>query len=60
MPAVSQAQRGYLAQKFGPSWMHEHGFDNPGPLPKYAHRKRKRKHARHTAVTKMLAAGHRR
>lgn len=34
MPAVSQAQRGYLAHKFGPEWMREHHFDNPGKLPK--------------------------
>jgi hypothetical protein len=33
MPAVSQAQRGYLAHKFGPGWMRRHHFDNKGPLP---------------------------
>ena len=35
MPAKSQAQRGYLAHKFGPEWMKEHHFDNPGKLPEY-------------------------
>jgi hypothetical protein len=35
MPAVSQAQRGFLAHKFGPAWMKEHHFDNPGKLPQY-------------------------
>jgi hypothetical protein len=35
MPAKSQAQRGYLAHKFGPEWMKRHHFDNPGKLPKY-------------------------
>jgi hypothetical protein len=38
MPAVSQAQRGYLASKFGPEWMKKHHFDNKGKLPKHAHR----------------------
>jgi hypothetical protein len=33
LPAVSQAQRGFLAAKFGPEWMRQHGFDNKGPLP---------------------------
>jgi hypothetical protein len=33
MPAKSQAQRGYLASKFGPEWMKEHHYDNPGKLP---------------------------
>ena len=33
MPAKSQAQRGYLAQKFGPDWMKKHHFDNKGKLP---------------------------
>jgi hypothetical protein len=32
-PAKSQAQRGYLAHKFGPAWMKKHGYDNPGKLP---------------------------
>jgi hypothetical protein len=35
MPAVSQAQRGYLASKFGPEWMKKHHFDNKGKLPKH-------------------------
>lgn len=34
MPAVSQAQRGYLAVHFGKDWMREHHFDNKGKLPK--------------------------
>lgn len=38
MPAVSQAQRGYLAAHFGKAWMRRHHFDNPGPLP--AHKKK--------------------
>jgi hypothetical protein len=33
MPAKSQAQRALLAAKFGPEWMHEHHYDNPGRLP---------------------------
>ena len=33
MPAKSQAQRAYLAQKFGKNWMEKHHFDNPGKLP---------------------------
>jgi hypothetical protein len=35
MPAKSQAQRGYLAHKFGPNWMKEHHFANKGKLPQY-------------------------
>lgn len=35
MPAKSQAQRGFLAHKFGPDWMKKHHFDNPGKLPQY-------------------------
>jgi hypothetical protein len=38
MPAVSQAQRGYLAHKFGPEWMKKHHFDNKGKLP--AHKRK--------------------
>ncbi len=33
MPAVSQAQRGYLAAHFGTDWMKRHHFDNKGRLP---------------------------
>lgn len=46
MPAVSQAQRGYLAAKFGHAWMVEHGFDNQGKLPHRVPKKKKRKHSR--------------
>jgi hypothetical protein len=42
MPAVSQKQRGFLAHKFGPEWMKQHHFDNPGKLPKYKHGKKKK------------------
>jgi hypothetical protein len=35
MPAKSQAQRGYLASKFGPEWMKEHHFANKGKLPEH-------------------------
>lgn len=42
MPAVSQAQRSYLAVHFGPEWMKAHHFDNKGKLPKRVHPKRKR------------------
>lgn len=35
MPAKSQAQRGYLAHKFGVPWMREHHFTNKGKLPQY-------------------------
>jgi hypothetical protein len=40
MPAKSQAQRGYLAHKFGTAWMKRHHYDNPGKLP--AHVKHKK------------------
>lgn len=49
MPAKSEAQRRYLAAKFGADWLRRHHFDNPGKLParvgkkKKAKRKRKRK-----------------
>jgi hypothetical protein len=33
MPAVSQAQRAYIYQKFGKAWAERHHFDNPGKLP---------------------------
>jgi len=33
MPAKSQAQRAYLAHKFGPEWLKKHHYDNPGKLP---------------------------
>lgn len=33
MPAVSQAQRGYLASNFGEKWMQEHHYNNKGKLP---------------------------
>lgn len=46
MPAKSQAQRGYLAVKFGPEWLKKHGFDNPGPLPKRVGKKPKAKKKR--------------
>lgn len=36
MPAVSQAQRGYLNRKFGHAWVKRHGFDNKGHLPQHA------------------------
>jgi hypothetical protein len=39
MPARSQAQRGYLAAKFGPAWMRKHHFDNKGPLPGHVAKK---------------------
>jgi hypothetical protein len=35
MPAKSQAQRGFLAHKFGVDWMREHHFTNKGKLPQY-------------------------
>ena len=48
MPARSQAQRRFLAARFGPDWMKEHHFANEGPLPERLHPKRKRpqKHQR--------------
>lgn len=33
MPAVSQAQRGYLNMHFGHAWVKRHHFDNKGKLP---------------------------
>jgi hypothetical protein len=46
MPAVSQAQRGYLAHKFGPEWMREHHYDNPGKLPAHVSRTKAVKNAK--------------
>jgi len=37
MPAVSQAQRAFIYARFGKKFAQQHHFDNPGPLPKYAH-----------------------
>ena len=33
MPAVSQAQRALIYQKFGKKWAEKHHFDNKGKLP---------------------------
>jgi hypothetical protein len=41
MPAKSQAQRGYLAEKFGPAWMKKHHFNNKGKLPQHVKKKKK-------------------
>jgi hypothetical protein len=40
MPAVSQAQRGYLNAHFGHAWVKQHGFDNKGKLPAHAGKSR--------------------
>ena len=40
-PAVSQAQRGYLAEHFGPAWMAKHHFNNKGKLPAHVPKKGK-------------------
>lgn len=40
MPAKSQAQRGFLANKFGKAWMKKHHMDNKGKLPKHVGRKK--------------------
>jgi hypothetical protein len=45
MPARSQAQRGYLAAKFGPAWMRKHHFDNKGELPQHAGKQGARREA---------------
>lgn len=42
MPAKSQAQRRYLAMKFGIEWMRAHGFDNKGKLPKHVKKTKKK------------------
>lgn len=42
MPAVSQKQRAYLNRRFGHAWVKEHHFDNPGKLPTYKKRKKKK------------------
>lgn len=42
MPAKSQAQRRYLAAKFGTAWMHAHHFDNPGKLPARVGKKKRK------------------
>jgi hypothetical protein len=44
MPAKSQAQRGYLAHKFGPEWMAKHHFNNKGKLPGHVAVKNAKKH----------------
>lgn len=46
MPAKSQAQRGYLAAKFGPEWMKKHHFDNKGKLPARVKKKAAKKPAK--------------
>lgn len=38
MPAVSQAQRGFLYANKGAKWVKKHHFDNKGKLP--AHREK--------------------
>jgi hypothetical protein len=38
MPAVSQAQRALLNQKFGHKWVKKHHFDNKGKLPAHHHK----------------------
>lgn len=43
MPAQSEAQRRLLYARFGADWVKRHHFDNPGPLPAHAHRKKKRR-----------------
>jgi hypothetical protein len=45
MPAKSQAQRGYLAHKFGPEWLKAHHFDNKGKLPEHVQRAKAVKNA---------------
>lgn len=51
MPARSEAQRRYLAAKFGSEWLKTHHFDNKGKLP--AHAKPKKETKRHKAQLKM-------
>jgi hypothetical protein len=51
MPARSQAQRAYLNMKFGHAWVKEHGFDNPGKLPKHV------KPSLHTALRRKRKRG---
>ena len=52
MPAVSQAQRGYLNAKFGHAWVKAHHFDNKGKLPGHV-----KKHSRKSAVLAHLRKG---
>ena len=40
MPAVSQAQRGFLYSKFGAAWVKLHHFNNKGKLPAYASKRK--------------------
>lgn len=42
MPAVSEAQRGYLYAHFGAAWAKKHHFDNKGKLPRRKRKKIKR------------------
>ena len=46
MPAVSQAQRGYLYSHFGGAWVKTHHFDNKGKLPKHVAVKNAKKNLR--------------
>lgn len=41
MPAVSSQQRRWAFGKMGEAWARRHHFDTKGPLPKYAHGKKK-------------------
>ena len=49
MPAVSQAQRGWMATNKGPDWMKEHHFDNKGKLPEYVESAKNFKHAKESS-----------
>ncbi len=42
MPAVSQAQRGYLNAKMGHAWVKRHHFDNRGKLPAHVGKGKKK------------------
>lgn len=43
MPALSQAQRGYIFANFGKRWAEKHHFDNKGKLPQHVSGKPKPK-----------------
>jgi hypothetical protein len=54
MPAKSQAQRGYLASKFGVDWMHQHHFDNAGKLPEHVAKAKTHRKMLEARTTKRL------
>jgi hypothetical protein len=57
MPAVSQAQRGFLFHKFGKKWCKKHHFNNKGELPAHHEKdeKKKKDESMDTARARVMA-----